>query len=43
MVGNGIFDEMILSLDANMPYSSEMPIEDMSSVLFVKFNDSEIT
>ena len=40
MVGNGIFDEMILSLDANMPYSSEMPTEDMSSVLFVKFNNS---
>ena len=40
MVGNGIFDEMILSLDANMPYSSEMPTEDMSSVLLVRFNDS---
>ena len=40
IVGNGIFDEMILSLDANMPYTPEMPIEDASSILFVRFNGS---
>ena len=40
IVGNGIFDQMILSLDANMPYTNEMPSEDMSSILFVKFNGS---
>lgn len=40
IVGNGIFDEMILSLDANMPYTTEMPSEDISSILFVKFNGS---
>ena len=40
IVGNGIFDEMILSLDANMPYTPEMPVEDTSSILFVKFNNT---
>ena len=40
MVGNGVFDEMVLSLDADMTYSSDMPDEDMSSILLVKFNDS---
>lgn len=40
IVGNGVFDELILSLDANMPYTSEMPATDASSILLVKFNGS---
>lgn len=40
IVGNGIFDELVLSLDTDMEFDSEMPASDTSAVLFVKFNGS---
>lgn len=38
VVGNGIFDELDLSLNTGLPYTHNIPTEDMSAVLFVHFN-----
>lgn len=38
IIGNGIFDELDLSININKPYSSDIPQKDISSVLFVRFN-----
>lgn len=46
IIGNGIFDELILCLDIEATYSTEVPESDTSAVLFVTFNgtvDNEIS
>ena len=40
VIGNGIFDTLDLSINAERPYSSEMPQRDISAVLYVNFNGS---
>lgn len=37
-IGNGIFDELSVSLNTSTPYSSDIPTEDRSAVLTIHFN-----
>lgn len=40
LIGNGVYDTLLLDLDADAPYSTEVPTNDTSAVLFVHFNGS---
>ena len=40
IIGNGVFDTLLLDLDADAPYSTEVPTDDTSAILFVNFNGS---
>ena len=40
IIGNGIFDELDLSLNINLPYTPIVPDSDTSAILFIHFNNS---
>ena len=40
LIGNGVFDELNLSLNVNLPYTHDVPDHDTSAVLFAHFNGS---
>lgn len=40
VIGNGVFDELNLSLNINLPYTPDIPDHDTSAVLFVHFTGS---